>query len=153
MTGMTGGALFATDSEKRITALKSYGADLGAAFQITDDLLDYQGDPQKTGKAVGNDFCEGKMTLPLIHALENSSPSDRDFIMNLLAGEPEERRRSINRVTNLLDRYQGFDYARRQAEKLTERAIAGLEVFQDARTMKYKNILTGLAHFVLNRRK
>ena len=56
------GGIFAGAHDREIEALKTYGANLGKAFQIQDDLLDYLGDQAKTGKAVGNDFCEGKMT-------------------------------------------------------------------------------------------
>ncbi|MCJ7603619.1 MAG: polyprenyl synthetase family protein, partial [Desulfobulbaceae bacterium] len=65
------GAYFTEGSDEHQRALRSYGDALGLAFQVIDDLLDYQGDPSKTGKAIGNDFVEGKMTLPFIHALQN----------------------------------------------------------------------------------
>ena len=58
-------------------AIRLYGENIGLAFQIVDDLLDYQGDPGRTGKKVGNDLAEGKMTLPLIHTLQQAAAGDR----------------------------------------------------------------------------
>ncbi|HET97217.1 MAG TPA: polyprenyl synthetase family protein [Desulfurivibrio alkaliphilus] len=72
-------------------ALRTYGANLGLAFQIIDDLLDYQGEPAATGKAVGNDLQEGKMTLPLIYALERAAPAQRDWLREILTIDPDER--------------------------------------------------------------
>ena len=81
------GALFGGGDSQRVEALREYGVHLGCAYQIIDDLLDYQGDPAKTGKAVGNDLAEGKMTLPLILALNKASSSDRTRIMQILADD------------------------------------------------------------------
>lgn len=147
------GARFAEGTEQQVAALKSYGAALGTAFQITDDLLDYLGDPEKTGKGVGNDFCEGKMTLPLIHALDNAANPERQAIMNLLAGEPEQRRQAIARIIPFIEQHNGFQYARQRAKELTDRAIRELEPFKAEELTTYKNILIGLACFVLNREK
>ncbi len=58
----------------------SYGASLGKAFQIIDDVLDYSGDSEEIGKRLGDDLREGKMTLPLIHALRCAAPAQRDFV-------------------------------------------------------------------------
>jgi octaprenyl-diphosphate synthase len=60
-------------------ALRDYGHFLGMAFQIADDVLDYRADPSELGKSIGDDFKEGKMTAPVIFALENASATDRDF--------------------------------------------------------------------------
>ena len=147
------GAIFAKGGEKRITALRSYGASLGTAFQIIDDLLDYQGDPQKTGKVVGNDFCECKMTLPLIHALDRATGKERDRMLELLAGPVKERRRSLAVVRELISKYQGFAYARQQAEQYVERALAELELFSAPAAGPVKKILTGLGRYVLSRDK
>lgn len=147
------GAIFAQGTDQQTKALNSYGADLGAAFQITDDILDYQGDPGKTGKAVGNDFAECKMTLPLIHALEKASPSDRNFLMDLLTGKEEERHKAIGRVIPILEKYDGFQYSRQKAGHFVAQAIKELEFFPAAAARHDKDILTGLAHFVLNREK
>jgi octaprenyl-diphosphate synthase len=85
------GGIFAGADNSKIQALKQYGANLGMAFQIQDDLLDYLGDSAKTGKEVGNDFYEGKMTLPLIHALATANKQEGNFLLDLLKGQKSDR--------------------------------------------------------------
>ena len=81
------GALYGGGDMGKVKALRQYGVNLGCAYQIIDDLLDYQGDPEKTGKAVGNDLAEGKMTLPLILAFNKASSIDKTRIMQILADD------------------------------------------------------------------
>ena len=135
--------------EQRL-ALRTYGTNLGLAFQIVDDLLDYLGDPAKTGKAVGNDFQEGKMTLPLIKTLERAEVKDREVLIGLLKATPQERTGNLIFAHGLIEKYQGFSLARAQAESLLAEAQAGLAIFGEAPA---KEPLTGLAHYVLSRDK
>ncbi|MEW6289991.1 MAG: polyprenyl synthetase family protein [Thermodesulfobacteriota bacterium] len=144
------GAYFAEGGNEHQQALRSYGDALGLAFQVIDDLLDYQGDPNKTGKAVGNDFVEGKMTLPLIHALQNCAGGERDHMMDLLMGDAAVRAEKIDEVHEVIEQYGGFAYARQGAEALVEAALAALAVFPDCQS---RRILSGLAHYVLTRQK
>ena len=74
------GALLAKASKEQETALKDYGKHLGLAFQLVDDVLDYQGDAETMGKNVGDDLAEGKTTLPLIYAMANGSEAERQLI-------------------------------------------------------------------------
>jgi octaprenyl-diphosphate synthase len=74
------GALLAGANAEQVNALKDYGKHLGLAFQLVDDVLDYQGDAEAMGKNVGDDLAEGKTTLPLIYAMENSSEDERQLI-------------------------------------------------------------------------
>jgi len=136
-------------AEQRL-ALRTYGTNLGLAFQIVDDLLDYLGDPAKTGKAVGNDFQEGKMTLPLIKALKRADAKDREMLTSLLQATPQERSRQLALAHTIMEKYQGFSLARAQAESLLGEALAGLAIFGEAPA---KESLTGLAHYVLSRDK
>ena len=136
-------------AEQRL-ALRTYGTNLGLAFQIVDDLLDYLGDPAKTGKAVGNDFQEGKMTLPLIKALARATVEDRETLIGLLKATPQERSRQLALAHNIIEKYQGFSLARAQAESLLKEALAGLAIFGEAPA---KEPLTGLAHYILSRDK
>jgi len=145
----TGAALAQGNPEQR-RALRVYGANLGLAFQIVDDLLDYLGDPAKTGKAVGNDFQEGKMTLPLLKALARAGSEDREVLLALLRSRPEDRRESFARGLGLIGKYQGFVLAREKAEELIRQALAGLEIFAPSPA---RALLTGLAGYVLSREK
>ncbi|MBU0909881.1 MAG: polyprenyl synthetase family protein [Proteobacteria bacterium] len=144
------GAYFAQSGDEHQKALRGYGDALGLAFQIVDDLLDYQGDPHKTGKAVGNDFVEGKMTLPLIHALQNCDRQEFDHIMDLLKGNASVRAEQISEVRGFIEQYDGFTYAGQGAETLIEAAHEALAVFPDCQSRK---ILAGLANYVLTRQK
>lgn len=73
------GAIIANKSEEHKRALRSYGTHLGTAFQLVDDALDYSGTHQKLGKNIGDDFREGKVTLPVIMAYRRGTNQDRDF--------------------------------------------------------------------------
>ncbi|GGC82794.1 octaprenyl diphosphate synthase [Marinobacter halophilus] len=74
------GALLAGANPEQEAALKDYGKHLGLAFQLVDDVLDYQGDAETMGKNVGDDLAEGKTTLPLIYAMTNGSEEERQLI-------------------------------------------------------------------------
>ena len=147
------GGIFAGANAGQIAALENYGANLGKAFQIQDDLLDYLGDPAKTGKAVGNDFCEGKMTLPLIHTLRTADKTESAFLLELLKGEKKLRRTKFEDARELIDKRGGFTYGRQLAQKLIGTAIAGLDTIEAGLNEKIMRTLIGLAHYVINREK
>ena len=146
------GALVAGAKSRERQALRTYGSNLGCAFQIVDDLLDYLGDQKSTGKAVGNDLAEGKMTRPLILAMNRAEPSDRRHLLEILQS-PGLRREGFAEVTGLIVKYNGFTDTRLRAEALIDGAISQLEIFPDADKKKDRMILTGLAQYVLTRRK
>ena len=143
--GMYGGA----DQAKR-KALKMYGINLGCAFQIVDDLLDYQGDQQKTGKMVGNDLAEGKMTLPLILAMQRAKSTDKHRLLAILQQE-HERQEHLPEVTSLIEKYYGFSDARKKAEESITAALSQLNVFDEHRDTPSFQALEGLSHYVLSR--
>ncbi len=144
------GTFFTESSEEQQAALRTYGDALGLAFQVVDDLLDYLGDSDKTGKAVGNDFIEGKLTLPLIHALENCATEEQETILSLLRDTGEVRANHIDQARNFIETHGGFDYARQGAETLVMAATEALSIFSDCQA---RRTLTGLAHYVLSRNK
>ena len=147
------GGIFAGTGDKAIEALKTYGANLGKAFQIQDDLLDYLGDPAKTGKTVGNDFCEGKMTLPLIHALKTAGKTESNFLLDLLKGEKSERSAKLEEAKDIIDKSGGFEYGRQIAEKLIAAGVASLDIFTAKHNEQIVATLTGLARYVIHRDK
>lgn len=144
------GALFAEASAEQTAAIRTFGDALGLAFQMVDDLLDYLGDSGKTGKAVGNDFSEGKMTLPLIHALSNCNDKDRHFISDLLASTPEIRMKNTGKVIEIMSNTKSFEYTREGADTLIEAALTSLDIFKDSIA---KSTLRGVAMYVLRRNK
>src|SRR5688572_30249072 len=78
------GAIAADAGEKAQRQMARYGHELGMAFQIEDDLLDYRASPEESGKNLGTDLAEGKPTLPLIHALKHGSPAQKDLVQTAL---------------------------------------------------------------------
>lgn len=144
----TTGAFFAKASLDEQQALHTFGGNLGLTFQIVDDLLDYQGNPQKTGKAVGNDFQEGKMTLPLIIALEQAKPHNQATLTALLQGPAEERQKNLPLAYRLIEEAGGFNAARNKAESLMNEALMALTIFPDSQEQE---IMRALAGYVLAR--
>ena len=94
-------------------------------------------------------FCAG-MTLPLITALETCQDSDRQLLTGLLENTPEERKKSLSLVRDLIEKYNGFSYSRKKAQMLIEEASKGLSLFHDC---PEKEILLGLGQYVLKRNK
>lgn len=146
------GAVFAGGSREERLALSTYGSHLGFAFQIIDDLLDYSGNPEKTGKAVGNDFSEGKMTLPLIHFLAATSADKHRETMELLRGDSEARDLAFPEIRGLIENHGGFAYALEKANIFIDTALAGLDLFQQA-DAGIRNALISLGRYVLVREK
>lgn len=147
------GGIFAGASDKEIQALKTYGANLGMAFQIQDDLLDYLGDSAKTGKTLGNDFFEGKMTLPLIFALGSAGKTEQSFLLSLLKGEKSKRIAEFKEATKIIGNNGGFDYARKLGAKLIDSGIASLDIFTSKQREPILSTLTSLARYVIHRDK
>ena len=103
------GAKSVTEEAETIQMMKEFGENIGIAFQIRDDILDYEG-TGLTGKAVGNDIKEKKITLPLIYALEQSPNSKKRHILNIVKRK-KKTRSQINEVIKFVGEYGGLDYA------------------------------------------
>jgi octaprenyl-diphosphate synthase len=110
-------------SAVRIARYRRFGETLGVAFQIVDDLFDYLSDPSETGKPVGSDLAEGKVTLPLLAALRNATEADRR-VMRRLALTRKWTPAQWTRLRALIERAGGFDYARAKAASLADEARA-----------------------------
>lgn len=145
------GALQGRANPEMRKALRDYGAHLGYGFQIIDDLLDYQGESDKTGKSVGNDLIEGKMTLPIIYALEEAAAVDGDALLNILS-DPEQRKGSFTQVYSLIEKYGGFERTRRKAEECIAKAVNCLNQVATEKSIEAA-ALEGLARYVLTREK
>ncbi len=146
------GALAAEASPGEQKALADYGISLGTAFQIIDDLLDYQGESSETGKAVGNDFYEGKMTLPLILALKGASLEDGKRLRFLLEDE-SARSQGLAEAHALIEKYDGFTKSRARAEAIVTKALSGLDIFAAGDSDDLLRIFNTLARYVLERKK
>lgn len=146
------GALFAGGDLGQQQAMNRYGEKVGAAFQVVDDLLDYLGNQQQTGKKVGNDFIEGKVTLPVIAAMEQAGTEERRELKALFSGD-RTRSGTCDRLYDLLERLGGFQRARQTAEELVREAVAALQVFASAEEEETYALLAAIAEYILVRNK
>lgn len=141
------GALLAGTAESEVQALDAYGYNLGCAFQIIDDVLDYTADESMLGKAIGTDLREGKVTLPLIHALAQANPQDRET-MRAVLGAQTATKADVEMVIGLVEQYGGIAYAKDRAKALADRARRCLDLFEVSPT---RNVLEAMADYVLAR--
>lgn len=140
-------AILSSVNKQQQQALKNYGAHLGMTFQLVDDLLDYDGDTEAMGKNVGDDLAEGKMTLPLIHTLNNSSEQDAKLIREaVLNNRPEH----AAKIIALVKSSNALIYTQEKAELEANLAIKQLDSLPDNR---YRSALKDLAKQALNRSK
>ena len=143
-----GGVLAAVDSSGE-QALREFGLEIGTAFQLMDDALDYVADQKEFGKEKGHDLFEGKMTLPLIHAYANSSPHDRAEIARIVDAE-ELAGSDLEYVCRLIEQTGGIEYTRSKAVERIERAKLQLAGFPDCEA---RRALFTLADYVVLRTK
>ncbi len=101
--------------------LRSYGENIGLAFQITDDILDLIGETKKTGKSLGSDIREGWVTLPLIKALKNDNGNSRERFKKILGADVGQA--DIAEVVNFVRENGGIEYAEQKARHYVERAV------------------------------
>jgi len=141
------GAVVAGESPEREQDLAEFGRNLGMAFQLIDDLLDFTADEATLGKPVGNDLREGKVTLPVIHTLERCTPEERGLIATVLT-EKGYRTVSQRRIVELIERYDAPAEMKRRAGAYTDRALDHLARFPES---PYKRALQAVPEFVLNR--
>ncbi|WP_319586557.1 polyprenyl synthetase family protein [uncultured Desulfobulbus sp.] len=147
------GALFAGADRRHQQALATYGDNIGIAFQVVDDLLDFQGDAQTTGKQTGNDFVEGKITLPLLHALDGASEEERQTIDTLIRGDRTQSE-AYQRLMAFIGRHEGFASAARTAQQHIALAIDALAPFSTPDNEDINvTLLQGLADYIIARNK
>ena len=139
-------AVIAGRPETQTAALGRYGLHLGSAFQLIDDTLDYSASAAEMGKNTGDDLAEGKPTLPLIYAMTQATPAERQLICTAIeSGE----RAAIDGILPILRRTGALEYTLGRAQQERGRAVAALEVLPDS---VYKNALRNLADFSVERR-
>lgn len=141
------GALLGRADPERVEGLTQYGLDIGIAFQISDDSLDFVADQARLGKAVGADLKEGKRTLPLIAAVERAGPGDRDRIQTLLK-RPVLTPDEIDEIRRLVVKHSGVEYALERAHQYVQSAKDALRSFPDSED---KETLVLVADFVVDR--
>jgi octaprenyl-diphosphate synthase len=142
------GGMLGKISNEREQALREYGFNLGVAFQLVDDLLDFTGDAEAVGKPIGSDLREGKVTLPLIHLQRQSKDGvGRRIVRDIIAS------RTVNDgqwsdLLHSLKQHASIDYAYRRAVEYAERAKKPLYAFPPS---SERDALLALPDYVLSR--
>ena len=128
------GARSATSNPDTIQLMKEFGESIGIAFQIRDDILDYEGNGL-TGKISGNDIKEKKITLPLIHALEKASIVRKRYILKII-GNRKKTRSDIEEVIRFVSESGGIEYAALKMEQYRDKALAILDTYPESDVKK-----------------
>ncbi len=129
-------------------AMHDYGHHLGLAFQLVDDYLDYSGDAQTMGKNLGDDLAEGKLTLPLIRALQvcaEDDPQTRETLLEIVAQKATAR---IPEALAIIDAARALDYTRDRAH---QHAASARDCLAELPDSEYKTQLSALSEFVVSR--
>jgi octaprenyl-diphosphate synthase len=121
------GALLGGVDDRLEQAMEEFGLNLGITFQLVDDILDFTGDPKEMGKPVCNDLKEGKITLPFIHTLRQSSPPEQELLRRSV--KESDVAKLARELLPLLKKYGSIDYTRQLARKYTLAAQANLQAF------------------------
>jgi len=139
------GAILGNASPEHEKAMAIYGMHLGTAFQLIDDVLDYSGDHQDTGKNLGDDLAEGKPTLPLIHAIRTGNAEQADLIREAIKNGGID---DLKPVLEIIHTTGALDYTKKCALGEIEIALSAIACLPDS---EYKRCLTQLADFSVTR--
>jgi octaprenyl-diphosphate synthase len=119
-----GATILAGGTQEQCQAQHEFGLNLGIAFQMIDDVLDYDGNPETMGKNVGDDLTEGKVTLPLIHALQHGSSAEKELISQAISDKSAD---NIDAVTRAVKDSGALEYTRQRARHYHDCALEKLE--------------------------
>ncbi|HCG6386697.1 TPA: octaprenyl diphosphate synthase [Vibrio parahaemolyticus] len=140
------GAILNDAPEHVELALQNYGKYLGTAFQLIDDVMDYTSDGEDMGKNVGDDLAEGKPTLPLLHAMRNTTPENALMIREAI--EKANGMERLDEILAVMKETGSLEYTTQKALEEADKAIAELEVLPES---EYKEALITLAHVAVKR--
>ncbi len=138
-------ATLAGASDEQCEALRQFGDNLGIAFQLVDDLLDYQGDAETLGKNVGDDLAEGKPTLPLIYTMREGTAEQAALVRKAIQKGGIE---DLESIRSAVQASGALDYTARLARDYADRAIACLELIPAS---PYRDALVELSRFAVAR--
>lgn len=149
------GAIISNLDPSQQKALEDFGTNLGVAFQIIDDVLDYSSDEKTFGKKVGNDFCEGKVTLPIILTYQKANDAEKSVIKtifadNLIKGENEKNEESFTQVMDLISKYNAINESRNKALFYHDLAVSNLKDFPEKPA---KSMLLDILQYGISRQK
>ncbi len=141
------GALINNSKQQEVVALREFGKNLGIIFQIADDVLDYSSQEQVLGKDIGNDFFEGKVTLPVILTYQKADLSERKFIAEIFSKNSfgsEKNQDDFAEFLKLIKKYNGLEGAKNLASRYQTLALENLAIFLDSPAKQ--NLITVLKH-------
>ncbi len=127
--------------------LGEYAWNLGMAFQLVDDVLDFTAREKTLGKPVGGDLREGKVTLPLVYALECAIPAEREMVETVLKDRSYDRA-PFSRILNLVEKYHGIEKVKERAQSFTDKARFIISEFPDS---PYQRALLAVTELVTER--
>jgi len=145
---LVNGAVSAGAEQAMIDKMYEYGVNLGLAFQIKDDIFDYQA-KGALGKPTGNDIKENKLTLPLIYALSRVDKVKKRRMLSQLR-KSKRSQQAVEEVIRFANEYGGIEYATDRMNEYKDKAIAALKPFPES---IYRDALIDMANFVVNRKK
>ena len=137
--------ILSESNQNTIGALGSFGMHLGNAFQIIDDTLDYESDSLVMGKEIGDDLSEGKVTLPMIYALENTKGIEKEILSSAIKNADSS---NIDNIVDILISVNAFGYSRKIAKNESTKALKSLEAIPNS---DYRSALELLCELSLNR--
>lgn len=140
-----GAATLAGESQQVRLAMHDFGLNLGIAFQMIDDVLDYEGDPATMGKNVGDDLTEGKPTLPLIYTLQTGTVQEQSLVRSAISEKSAER---IDEVIIAVNRCGALEYTRQQAHNYHDQALTSLATLANSEA---RDALQRVTHLSVNR--
>lgn len=140
------GAASSSENQEYHDSMRQFGENIGIAFQIRDDILDYIGTSSLIGKPLGGDIREKKITLPLIFSLRNADKSESAKIIKMVKNSKSKG--EIKEIINFVEKYDGIKYADDIAHKYCLRAKEKLNIFPDSAT---KSTLESLVDFIIER--
>ncbi len=141
------GAILAETDSKYKEALEFYGKNLGLTFQIADDTLDYNSELKLFGKKIGNDFFEGKVTLPIILLYQKVSEEEKNILKNLF-DKDKRKENELEFTLNLIKKNNIINDCYKKAEHFINLAASSLSIFEETHE---KNILKNLTSFSIER--
>jgi octaprenyl-diphosphate synthase len=141
------GALLAGKEEEEESRLGAYGINLGLAFQLIDDILDFTSSEEILGKPTGSDLREGKITLPLIYLLQQTAPEEAQTVSRVL-GDGGFNSVKFAEILEIMERHKSLQASRSRAQDFAEKAKSCLEGFPES---PYKDALRSLPDFIVER--
>ncbi len=140
-----GAAMLSGREESSCERLSAFGLNLGIAFQMIDDVLDYEGDPEVTGKNIGDDLTEGKPTLPLLHVMRSGSPAEQSLVRDAISRRSAE---NLDAILAAVSGCGGLAATRERAQQYQAKALASLDGIRDGSA---RDALVRLAHLSIDR--